>query len=337
MALRDQIHAASERNTSGARLEAVAVLKAQVPTRNTVLELCELIRSDLHPAERAAVAQVLGFHRCCTRFPDVGALICEYAQEEKDPMALRAMIFALRGCEGVTKFVNHRGEGVALEVVLNSPTDTASLQVLLQAAFGALPETAFDVFCGRLKGFANTAPHLVALLMTLEWSGIGEFVKQRVRRAFGELSQEVLFEALIDVRGEIERTYKSIWPGIWRRESQRHLLEHFLEMLGSKGVDRVLIDTVLKGVVADEGRYGDYVRFVRSLVGVLNTRAALDWIAACDRMGEKADRALLSRLAETLVCLVGNAPLVAAETQAVLAKWEHQLPGVRMKAFHAAR
>jgi hypothetical protein len=37
------------------------------------------------------------------------------------------------------------------------------------------------------------------------------------------------------------------------------------------------------------------------------------------------------------VTLVRTSPLVIDEAQAVLGKWESQLPGVRMKAFHAAR
>ncbi|MBT5831678.1 MAG: hypothetical protein HOH77_15940 [Candidatus Latescibacteria bacterium] len=337
MTLREQIYQASELNSSNTRLTAVAALKDRMMDRDTALELCDYLRADLHPAERTTVAQVLGFHKAAVRFSYLGAVLHAQAKQETDPIALRALIFALRDFDAVIDLLEHRAEGVAREVVLYAPANTQSLQPFLKASFNGLADRTFEAFCCRLSEFEDIESHVLAFLMTAEFREVGQKFDARVRQVFAEVDQAILFEVLIDVRGELERTYKTIWPGIWQRERQRRLLEQFVQMVGESGVDDALIERVFLRVVSDEKSYGDYVRFVRALLGVLNTKAALAWITACDRLGQKADRALLSRLAETLVTLVKNAPLIVDEAQAVLGKWESQLPGVRMKAFHAAR
>ena len=338
MTLLEQINAASERNNQESRLEAVANFKARGLDRETARELCEYLQGDLHPAERTVVAQVLGYHKAAVRFPEVGAALHAQAERESDVIALRALVFALQGCDVITQFLSARDVRVVLEAVIQAPTNTISLQALLQSAFnGGLPNRPFGALCCRLNAFDDIVPHVVAFLMTAEFKDVGLGFDERVLQIFAVLPQVILFESLIDVRGELERTYKTIWPGIWRRERQRRLLEQFVEMVARRGSDVALVESVLHRVVGDEQSYGHYVRFVRALLGVLNTKMALAWIAACDTLGKKADRALLSRLAETLITLVKTSPLIIDEAQAVLGKWESQLPGVRMKAFHAAR
>jgi len=337
MTLREQIHAASERNRDESRLAAVSSFKARVLDRETARELCEYLQGDLYPAERTVVAQVLGYHKGAVRFPEVGAALHAQAERESDVIALRALVFALQGCDAVTQFLNNRDVGVVLEAVIGAPAHTISLQALLLSAFNGLPNRPFEALCCRLMAFEDIVPHVVAFLMTAEFKDVGKVFDERVRQIFAMLPQLALFESLIDVRGELERTYKTIWPGIWRRERQRRLLEQFVETIAGQGAGVALIDGVLNRVVVDEQSYGHYVRFVRAFLGVLNTKMALAWISACDLLGEKADRARLSRLAETLVTLVKASPLIIDEAQAVLGKWEAQLPGVRMKAFHAAR
>lgn len=337
MVLREQIQQASELNSTHTRLQAVAALKERILDREMALELCDFLRADLHPAERTTVAQVLGFHKAAVRFSDLGAVIHARTKEESDPIALRALLFALRGSDALVDFLDHEGEGVAHEVVLHLPANTQSLQAVLQASFNNLSDQSFEAFCCRLIAFEDIEAHVLAFLMTAEFGEAGHTFDARIKQIFTGLRQEVLFEALIDVGGELERTYKTIWPGIWRRERQRWLLEQFVEAVGEMGVNNLLIETVLNRVVADDQAYGDHVRFVRVLLGALNTKSALAWIAWCDKLGQKAERALLSRLAETLISLVKSAPLVIDEAQAVLGKWEPQLPGVRMKAFHATR
>jgi len=334
MTLRELIYDASELNAGAARLTAVSELKKSVPDRETPRELFDHLKMDLHPAERTTVAQVLGFHGSAIRFPEVAAALLERARQEEDVIALRAMMFALRGCDGVTQFLNHRDGGVVLEAVVSAPAKTQSLQALLHAGFKGMSDFCFEALCGRLPEFKDIVSHVVAFLMTAEFREAGKLFDIRVQRVFAELDQAILFEALVDVRGELERTYQKIWPGIWRRERQRRLLEQFVNMLGTHEVDGRLIEVVLSRVVIDEQTYADYVRIVRTLLGVLSTKAALSWIKACKKLGENADRTLLSRLAEALV---RGAPLIVEEAQAVLAIWEPQLPGVRMKAFHAAR
>lgn len=337
MTLHEQIHLASELNTSGRRIEAVQALKDLAVGRDLAIELCDLIHhGDLHPSERATVMQVLGYHRVARKFADVCAILHEQAQKEKDLITLRACIFALQGCDCVTDFLVKRDVSVALEVAIYLPANTDSLQVVLQESFGGLAQRPFEVLCGRLNEFENIVPHVVSFLMTAEFKAVDKQFEERVCAIFGVLQQASLFEALADIQGEIERSYKTIWPGIWQRERQRKLLELFVKMVSEQGAQESLIDAVVQRVVAVEQSYERYVRFVRSLLSVLNTRCSLQWIAACESLGQKGDRALLSRLAETLIVLVKHSPLIVAEAQAVLGQWESQLPGVRMKAFHAA-
>jgi hypothetical protein len=337
MTLREQIYAASERNGDVSRLAAISAFKARALDRETARDLCDCLQGDLSPAERTVVAQILGYHKVAVRFPEVGTALYALAERENDIIALRALVFALQGCDVVTHFLSARNVGVVLEAVIGAPVHTLSLQALLFSAFNGLPNRPFEALCGRLLAFENIVPHVVAFLMTAEFKDVGQAFDERVRQIFAVLPKGTLFESLIDVRGELERTYKTIWPGIWRRERQRRLLEQFVEMIAEKGADDVLIDGIFNRVMSDEQSYGHYVRFVRAFLGVLNTKMALAWIATCDVWGEKADRALLSRLAETLITLVRTSPLIIDEAQAVLGKWEPQLPGVRMKAFHATR
>lgn len=337
MTLREQIYAASERNATASRLQAVVALKTCVVDRELARELCEYLQGDLHPAERTTVAQILGYHKSAARFPEVAAVLHDRAKREEDVIALRGLVFALQGCDVVAEFLANGDDGVVLEAVVNAPANTLCLQALLKASFDGLGERPFVALCCRLPEFENIVSHVVAFLMTAEFRTVDETFDTRVRQIFVQLPQDGLFDTLVDVRGELERTYKTIWPGIWRRERQRRLLEQFVQAVGENGVEGALVTEVLNRVVANEQSYEHYVRFVRALLGVLNTKLALDWIATCEQLGQKADRALLSRLAETLVTLVGCSPLIVEEAQAVLAKWEPQLPGVRMKAFHAAR
>ena len=67
--------------------------------------------------------------------------------------------------------------------------------------------------------------------MTAEFREAGKLFDIRVQRIFAQLDQAILFEALVDVRGELERTYQQIWPGIWRRERQRRLLSSLSKCL----------------------------------------------------------------------------------------------------------
>lgn len=337
MTLREQIKEASELNRRVTRLQAVQLLKEWKFTQAFALELCTLFQEGLHPAERTVIAQVLGYHQAAKRLPEVAAILHNFAQKEDDGIALRALVFALQGSDIVTQFVGHRDPRVALEAIIQAPATTPNLEALLKAVFSGLPTRSVDAFCLRLTEFDDIVPHIVAFLMTAEFRDAGSSFDGIVSAVFGSLPQADLCVALVDVRGELERTYKTIWPGIWRRERQRRLLELFLEVVGRGGVEEETVLVVLNRIVTDETTYENYVRFVRSFLAVLNTKSALIWIASCQTLAQKKDRDQLSRLAETLVSLVKSSPLIAEEALALLSEWEPQLPGVRMKAFHATR
>lgn len=337
MTLHEQIREASELNGGATRLQAVQVLKQWKFTQAFALELCALFQEGLHPAERTVIAQVLGFHQAAKRLPEVAAILHDFAQKEEDGIALRALVFALRGSDLVTQFVGHRDPRVALEAIIQAPATTLNLEVLLKAAFSGLPTRCVDALCLRLTEFDDIVPHIVAFLMTAEFRDAGSTFDGIVSALFSALPQADLCVALVDVRGELERTYKTIWSGIWRRERQRRLLELFLDVAGKGGVEEETVLVVLNRIVADETTYENYVRFVRSLLAVLNTKSALIWIASCKGVAQTKDRNQLSRLAETLISLVKSSPLIAEEALALLSEWEPQLPGVRMKAFHATR
>lgn len=331
------LHQASELNDQAERLEAICELKALRLDRAGAHLLCDRLGSDTHPAVRTLAAQVLGYHRAALRFCEVEAELLRCANCETDPLTLRALVFALRDAHGILNFFSFSQEDVVIEAVAGTPLDDGGLQALLEGIFGGVSDAVAQGMCAQMSKFENPEGSVVACLMALDDAHVAAQFDQRVLLVFRMLAQATLLDALTDVSGEIERTYQTIWPGIWRREQQRRLLGLFVQSLHTEGASPEFVQMLCERIGHDGAFYTRYVRFVRSLLLAFNLEDALALVAACERIGRDASRDCLSRLAEALVVLVRGRADVASVVQDLLGVWEQHLPGIQMQAFHASR
>jgi hypothetical protein len=331
------VHQASELNDEVGRLKAISELKALRLDRAGAHLLCDLLRSDTHPAVRTLAAQGLGYHRAALRFSEVEAELLRRADRESDPLTLRALVFALRDTHGILRFFSFNQENVVIEAVAGTPHDDVGLQALLGGIFGGVPDRVAQAMCVQMSKFESSEGGVVACLMAVDAVETAMQFEQRVLLAFRMLVQATLLDALTDVSGEIERTYQTIWPGIWRREQQRRLLEMFVQSVHTEGASKGLVQMLCERIGHDGAFYTRYVRFVRSLLLGFNLEDAQALVVACERVGCDANRDCLSRLAEALVVLVRGRPDVASAVQGLLGVWEQHLPGIQMQAFHASR
>ena len=333
--LKELIYAASVLNEDSDRLDAVDALKKQRLTRVAAQMLCDFLGVHEHPAIRTVVAQVLGYHHACVHFPEIYAEILRRSQQERDPLALQALVYALRNTEGVFVFLDHAIEAVAIEAVMGVPVTDEGLRALLGGILRDVSGRVARAMCTHLARFDGITESVVACLMA-ESEPIRDF-DQRALLLFDVVPHAPLFDALTDVSGDLERTYQSIWPGIWRREQQRRLLGVFVASVVARGASGALIQLLAERVGLDAHFYNRYIRFVRSLVSRFCAADAQELVVACRRIGAQADRESLSRLSELLVCLAGGEADVTVLVQDTLRHWEQYLPGIQVKAFHASR
>ena len=329
------IYQASELNNGATRLDAVKCLKELSVTREMAHELCDLLVAHEHPAVRTAVAQVLGCHRVCARFGEVKAELLRRAQNEADLLGLQGLFFALRNTDGVLAFFAHECDDVCIEAVIGVPVVDLGLQALLDGVVGKTTDAVAWAMCEQLSRFSDITPNLVACLMAKV--KLYDNFDERALLLFKKVPQVELLDALTDVSGEIERTYQTIWPGIWRREQQKRLLAVFVALIAQMGASKALVEMLVQRVSQDAEFYGRYLRFVRTLIAELEYDDAVSLVDLCAVVGEKSDRECLSRLAEVLVEVAGRVPKVADRVLDTLGRWEVHLPGVRLKAFHARR
>lgn len=333
LSLDSLIQQASELTPGEVRLWAIRALKEMRIGQADAHDLCQFLSREQHPAVRTMAAQVLGYHDAAGRYAEVKAEVMRRAAGERDPLALKAMVFALRHTEGTLGYLTHDRADVALEAALGLVRDERGLQALLKALFGAvMPETS-GAMCRLLSDWEGATGNVVAFLMTSEKTPVAD----RVSGVFAALPRVALLGALTDVSGEIERTYKTIWPGIWRRERQRILLDMFVQVVRENGAGEDLIGALVGRIGDAEVFYDRYIRFIRALLHALNEPDARAFVAGCEALGKKARREALGRLSEVLIELLRAVPSLAGEIQRVLGQWEAQLPGIRAKAFHAGR
>jgi len=334
-AFKAQVYNASELNDQATRLDAIACLKDMRLDRKTAHTLCDFLDIKEHPAVRTIAAQVLGYHFASVHWGEIRAEILRRSQKEADPLALRALVYALRDTDSVLSFFDHKREDVALEAVMGIPDLDVGLQALLEGIVRHDSDVVVRAMCMQLANFDDFTKSAVACLMAV--SDLGGNFGERTLLLFKMVPQAPLLDALTDVSGEIERTYQTIWPGIWQREQQRRLLGLYVQSVAQHGASLALIDMLAERIGHDAEFYNQHLRFVRSLLAQLSFEDAQKLIVACQIVGKRAKRESLSRLSEVLVSLAGGVSGIACQVQETLGRWEHHLPGVRMKAFHVSR
>ena len=334
-ALEEAVRSASEAGGAAERLAAVAALKAMPLRQQTAHALCEIVRTGGHPAWRATAARVLGYHRAPAAFPELQGELIPCIRAERDTGVVRAIAFGLRDTEGVISLLDCSHAGAVAEAILGTPLSEIGWKGLLGLLLKGVGGETEGLILRRLAEAKDAPERAVRFLLTADFSESDGDPTPLISRLFGALPQAGLVEALACAEDEIRRTYREIWPGIQRRGRKRELMEIFEDRVREDGASEELIDFLVEKIATDEGFYGRYLRFVRSLLRTLDARGAEAVVERAEQVASRADRRGISRLAEALALLARSVPAVLPGVQGVLARWESILPGVQVKAFHA--
>ena len=331
------VQQASETTCGAERMAAVSALKRLRLRQHTAHVLCDCAQTAAHPAWRAAAAQALGYHRAAATYPELQAALAARAHEERDPGVVTAVAFCLRDTEAAVGFLGDGRDGVAAEAAVGAPFSEAGWVAILTRVFEGLHEGVEDVVLRRMAAEEDAAERAVSFLMTAEFPESLLHPEVCVHKLFRALPQAEIFSALIDAEEEIQRTYREIWSGIWRRERKRTLMEIFVARVQEGGASEALIDAVLTRIAEDAAFCDRYFRFVRQLFGALDEDGAGLVTARAGQLAQTCDREGMDRLAEALVALGRAKPSVLPEVQRILAGWEAILPGAQVRALRARR
>jgi hypothetical protein len=326
---------ASEGAENIERLEAVAFLKGINLRQVTALDCLEIVEKGEQPAWRATAAQVLGYHGAAVRFAELAPRLALRVDREPDLLVKKSIAFALGGTENVADLLECSDQEVVAEAVLGMLFSTCGWRKMLLKLFSGVDTETEGVMIRRMQQVQDHAISLITFLMEEEFPEAWGDPSPRVFRLFGDLSQSDLFLAIADAEEGISRTYRDIWPGIWRRERKRTVMEIFAERVEKDGASEELMRTV-KDVVSLNGEF--YIknrRFILQVVKVLDVedaRRLLD--LASEASGELTGEGA-SRLAEVLAFSSRAYEELRGPVQELVAKWEAIQPGLGLKAFHA--
>ena len=329
------VRQASETTGGPERMVAVSALKQLRLRQHTAHVLCDCVQTAAHPAWRAAAAQALGYHRAAVTYPELQEALADRAQEERDPGVVTAVAYSLRNTEAAVGFLGDERDGVAAEAAVGTPFSETGWMAVLTRIFEGLHEGVEDVLQRRMGAEEDAAERVVSFLMTAEFPESLPYPELCVHKLFRALPQAEVFAALIDAEEEIQRTYREIWSGIWRRERKRTLMEIFVARVQEGGASEALIDAVLTRICGDAAFCDRYFRFVRQLFGALDEDGAGLVAARAGQLAQACDREGVDRLAEALVALGRAVPSVLPEVQRMLAGWEAILPGAQVRALRA--
>jgi len=321
---------ASEAGPAVLRMQAVSELKRLPMRQRTAHVLCDYVKHAEHPAWRATAAQVLGFHGAVETFFEIAEVLKTCASEERDPIVVKAITFALKDTEITYSLLRHGYPGVATEAVLSVPASEKGLQSLVRLYLkGAAPSVEVCVL-RRLGEDPGMVGAVISCLMAEELDDDSRLLP--LLRVF---PQEVLFDCLICVDEEVTRTYDAIWSGIRRRERKRVLVGVLESRIEEEGVSSQLMDAILSCLLEEDENYEQVNRLMVSILGTLDMIRIRELVERAQLAWQNADQNQRSRLAELFVTLSKTTARVGPEVEEMLASWEAVLPGIQLRAFHA--
>jgi hypothetical protein len=340
------VQAASAGQAAAVRLPAVTALKGAMLRRVDVLALLEAGRNGQDPAWRATAAQVLGFHRSAVTFREIVPELQAMAVREKDPAARRAMVFALRDCEGAAALLSCGDEATAAEAVCALPPTRASWEAMLKVYYSGsgvtveLSEDALIRASSLLEtailarvGQAPDAPAwTVAFLLAASFPEEAGDPSERTARLFAELDDAALLNALLAAPSAVDRTHAGIWPGLARRERRLALIEILVEGMAERGMSTALAVGLVRRIAEDEAFWEGQTRIGRMLLRAARADSARAMLAAAGVAFPKADRMGRRRLVDAMLELGRAVPDAAQEVERLLSTWDEQAPGAGLRA-----
>ncbi len=329
--LLELIQNASEMSEGLIRMDAVRRLKKRSLQRLDALALSEFARKAEDPAWRTTAAQVLGYHAVAVHYPDLVEPLTGAATTEKDPEARRALVYAVRGTEGMARLIDHPLADVAREATSGIRESESDWHLVLDAYFGGLsPDIETRVL--RLIGQPDEAAcWVVSYLLQSAFQNAAGNPSERAAILFQVIDQGLAFATLIEAQDTLERTHLRIWPGLARRERKRVLLELFTQSVREVGLQPSLAEILVDRVLGSTGFLTTHGRTLRAVFRGLSSRDGDQLMIVMAHAFDQGNPKGKQGLAD-LMMMVGKEISGTVDTVGmILAEWKDAPPEMLVK------
>lgn len=329
--LLELIQSASEISEGLIRMDAVRRLKQRSLRRLDALALSEFARKAEDPAWRTTAAQVLGFHRVASSYPDLVGPLRAAATTEQDPEARRALVYAVRDTTGAAELVEHPLTDVAREAISGVPVTPEAWTILLDSYFGGLPPDLEHKVLRLIGSPATTAAWVIQYLLESAFDSAEGDPTERTAQLLGHVDQGEAFGALMNAEDAVERTHEAIWPGLARRERKRVLLELFGRAICDVGLRPEFAEALSAQVQAKANYLRTYGRTLRGLLRGLSDRDGEQLILVIAHAFDDAEGDSKCRLSELLMVVGKEVPATADTVGKILSDWRDAPPEMLLK------
>lgn len=316
------IQNASEMSEGLVRMDAVRRLKRRSLQRLDALALSEFARKAEDPAWRTTAAQVLGFHEVAVDFPDLVEPLAGAAVTERDPEVRRALVYAVRGTEGIAKLIDHPVADVAREAVSGIPESECAWHQILDAYFGGLSTDLETLVLRRVGRPEESARWVVNYMLHSSFETTTGDPSERAEILFHVIDQGLAFATLLDAQDKLERTHQRIWPGLARRERKRVLLELLTKSVCEAGLERNMAEVLAERVLGKEDFLTSHGRTLRSVFRGLSGRDGEQLMIVLAHTFDEVGRKQKGKLADLMLMVGKEIPDTAETVEEILADWK---------------
>ena len=312
------------------RAEAICTLRQLVPARKGIDLLCSIVE-DKTDARRLVAAQMLGHHRQWLSSNVEIERVVRWAQTERDPEVGAALVWMLRGKDGVEAFLLHGMIGMAREAALGLAIKAETLPALVHALFLARAPDIDRILLEKLSAIgAELVPQVIDLV--LETDSLPD--EEDLLALFASLPQAPLFEMFIAGLGTPK------WdPNQSDDETARakawHQLARIAERTLRRSPDADLIRYLVNRSARDDTFARRHAAFLKA--AAVNTDAVFgaELIADLERLTTGASEERLLRMAEMLMDLTNKLEeRSGSQAEALLDEWKQTSPDLKLKIYH---
>ena len=319
--LLELIQCASETSEGLMRMDAVRRLKKRSLQRLDVLALSEFARKAEDPAWRTTAAQVLGFHRIATSYPDLVDPLKGAILAERDPEARKALAYAVRGTAGATALVNHPAIDIAQDAVAGVPFTEEAWSKMLDAFYAGLSPAQKTRVLRLIGEPEDAAKWVVQYTLESSFGDVKEDPTEQTVLLYQVIDQGNALLTLLDAQEQLERTHQKIWPGLARRERKRVLLDLFTRAVANVGLKPEFGERLASRVAEDAVFLEKQGRRLRTILRGQSAPDGEQLIIVVAHAFDEADPKAKRRLAELMVTIGKELPNTADTVSAILGDW----------------
>jgi hypothetical protein len=328
--LLELIQRASEMSEGLVRMDAVRRLKRCSLQRMDALALFEFARKAEDPGWRTTAAQVLGFHRIATSYPDLVDGLVGAATVEQDLEARKALVYAVRGTEGAARLLDHPQPEVAREATSGLAESVETWKLILDALFSGLSPSLESRVLGVIGRPDEAAAWVVTYLLNSSF-GSDSDPTDRAGLLFRVIDQALAFNTLMDAQDKLERTHEQIWPSLARRARKRVLLDLFTTAVCETGLDPRLAQAVADRVLTGQDFLRAQGRTLRSLLKGLSGRDGEQLMLVVAHTFDESGRKDKLLLAELMMMVGKEIPDTMGTVSAIVSDWKDAPPEMMLK------